>query len=62
MKKLNKQDKDWIFSKINTLKEIRYGIESTLENTLENTNLYISRSMVLWINNFIREITEKTKV
>ena len=55
---MNKQDKDWIFSKISTLREISYGINETLEHT----DLYLSSSMVLWINNFIREIHEKIGV
>jgi len=53
---MNKKEKDWLFSKINTLREISYGINKSLEIS----DLNLSNSMVLWINNFIREIHEKT--
>jgi len=52
---MNKNDKDWLFSKITTFREISEGIN----NTLEYTDIFLSKSMVLWINNFIKEIHEK---
>ena len=53
---MKKADKDWLFSKVNTLREIRNGIN----NTLEYTDIFLSNSMILWLEVFIKEIGEKT--
>ena len=55
---MNKKDKNWIFSKINTLREISIGIN----NALESNNQHLCNAMSLWIDNFIKEIHEKIGV
>ena len=55
---MNKNDKNWLFSKINTLQEISIGINKAVESN----NLHLCTAMSLWINNFIKEIHEKIGV
>ena len=55
---MNKKDKDWLFSKIKTLRKISKGIDFTLEIT----DLYLSKSMVYYLENFIKEIHKKIKI
>jgi len=55
---MNKKDKDWLFSKINTLQEISIGINEVLESN----NSHLCTAMSLWINNFIKEIHQKIGV
>lgn len=58
MIKMNKKEKDWLFNKIGILREISKGIK----DTLEYTDIFFSKSMILMINNFIKEIHEKIGV
>ena len=53
---MRKEEKDWLFGKLNTLREIRNGID----NTLEYTDIFLSNSMILWLEVFIKEIGERT--
>lgn len=53
---MNKQDKDWLFSKIETLKVINEGIF----DVIDDSKPYLTHSMCLWIENFIKEIHKKT--
>jgi len=52
---MNNKNKEWLFSKISTLREISCGINETLEYR----HIQVSKDIVLWINNFIKEIHEK---
>ncbi len=55
---MNKKDKDWLFSKVDTLREISKGIDLSLEYT----DLYLTKSMVISIDNFIKEIHKFIRV
>ena len=52
---MNKNDKKWILSKIDTLQEISFGIN----NALKSSNQHLCNAMSMWIDNFIKEIHEK---
>ena len=51
---MNKQDKNWLKSKQNTLNDLISNLEF-----LNNSNIH---SEIYWLKNFSKEITERTEV